>query len=169
MTLLDSTVRASLAFATKKVQRLAWHRPRLPTLARGVLHTMMISKFKVIGTLTLAGILALGGVRTVAHQFGAATAESQTAAVPETNERQSSLLRSVNRIDDLLDDIERRNRDVQTELRALRQEIVALRSDDRRRQHQRHSGKLIGVRRSEACPETIRNRFPAYRPTDEEC
>ncbi len=61
VTLLDSTVRASLAFATNKSAAAGVASATAATLARGVLHTMTISKFKVLGTLTLAGILALGG------------------------------------------------------------------------------------------------------------
>ena len=129
LTLIDSTVRASLGFATKQATAAGLASATATALARGVLHTMMISKFKVLGVAALAGVMAVGGARSLARQFGAAERGPQPATdAPKSNDQPTDLLRSVDKIDDLLDDVERRNRDLQTELRALRKEIVALRS-----------------------------------------
>jgi RNA polymerase sigma factor (sigma-70 family) len=130
LALINSTVRASLAFATKQATAAGVASAAATALARGVLHTMMISKAKVLGTAALAGVLALGGVRTLARQFGATSAPEPAPAAPAANDRQTTLLRSVDRIDRLLEDDVRRNRDLQTELRALRNEIAALTSAD---------------------------------------
>jgi RNA polymerase sigma factor (sigma-70 family) len=130
LTLVDSTVRASLGFATEQATASAVS-ATARGLARGVLHSMLISKLKMLGLAALAGVLAAGGARTMARQFGTNSADPQPASVPPTAaDRRTPLLRSVDRIDELLDDVERRNRDLQTELRALSREIVALRSGE---------------------------------------
>ena len=129
VTLIDSTIRGSFGFATKQATATSLASATATALATGVLHTMMISKFKVLGAATLAGVLAVGGARTLGRQFGAPTPGMGPApADSKPNDRQTVLLRSVDKIDGLLDDLERRNRDVQSELRALREEILAPRS-----------------------------------------
>jgi hypothetical protein len=105
----------------------------------------MISKLKVLGVVALAGALGVGGARALARQFGAVSAGPQPATTAATaNDRQTALLRSVDKIDRLLDDEVRRNRDLQTELRALREEIAALPSAD---------SKAAATGRSVSAPE----------------
>jgi Sigma-70, region 4 len=129
LTLIDSTIRASSGFATKQAMAAGLASSTANALAAGVLHTMMISKFKMLGAAALAGVLAVGGARTLGRQFGAPTPGMGPApADSKPNDRQTVLLRSADKIDGLLDDLEHRNRDVQSELRALREEILALRS-----------------------------------------
>jgi RNA polymerase sigma factor (sigma-70 family) len=128
-TLFESTVHASLAFTKKQASASVGASATATALARGVLQTMMISKFTVLGAAALAGVLALGGARTLARQLGTSGPDPRPIAeAPKPSDPQSALLRSVEKIDDLLDDVERRNRDLQTEVRALRKEIIALRS-----------------------------------------
>jgi hypothetical protein len=62
---------------------------------------------------------------------------------PKTNDQRTAVLRSVDKIDELLDCVERRNRDLQTELQALLKEIVALRSEET---------KAFGTRASDTTP-----------------
>jgi hypothetical protein len=105
---------------------------------------MMISKLKVLGVVALAGALGLGGARALARHFGAVSADPQPATnAPKTNDQRTAVLRSVDKIDELLDGVERRNRDLQTELQALRKEIVALRSEET---------KAFGTRASDTTP-----------------
>ena len=49
-------------------------------LAKGVLNAMMISKLKILGTATLACVLALGGIKTNAFQFGSAGGDGSAVA-----------------------------------------------------------------------------------------
>ena len=145
VTLIDSTVRGSLGFATKQATATSLASTTATALARGVLHTMMISKLKVLGVVALAGALGVGGARALARHFGAVSAGPQPATTAATaNDRQTALLRSVDKIDRLLDDEVRGNRDLQTELRALSKEIAALPSAD---------SKAAATGRSVSAPE----------------
>jgi hypothetical protein len=125
-TLIDSTVRASLEFGSKHAIAAGLASATATTLARGVLLTMMISKLKIVGVAALICVLTVGGVHTLARQNGATKAAPP--AVPKSSDGQDFLLQSVDKLDALLDDLDRRNRDLQTELRALRKEILSRRS-----------------------------------------
>jgi RNA polymerase sigma factor (sigma-70 family) len=163
VTLIDSTVQASLAFATKQATAASVVSAAVTTLAEGVLHTMMISNFKILGAAALAGVLAIGGARTMARQFGAMSADPQSApSASKASDRRTDLLKSVDKIDDLLDDVERRNRDLQTELRALRKEIVALRSAELN-----SIGTIASHPTSERKGVDVRNTSSAQRIADQ--
>ncbi len=128
--LIDRAIRSSLAFATKEASATGLATSTSTFLAKGALHAMTISKFKTLGFAVLATGLAFGGVQTLARQYGG-KGQARTpvpAAAAEPDDRRDALLRSVDRVDDLLDDLARRNADVQRELRALRKEILDLRS-----------------------------------------
>ncbi len=127
--LIESTVQASLGFAAKQATTAAVASTSAATLARGVLHAMMISKIKILGLTSVLGILCLGGAHTLARQYGGmgGVGQPETRA-PAKADRADALLRSVDQIEGVLADLDRRNLDLRKELRTLRTEIVSLRS-----------------------------------------
>ncbi len=127
---IDRALRSSLAFSTKQAAATGLAASTATLLAKGALHAMTISKIKTLGVAVLVAGLAFGGVQTLARQHGGkGRARKPVAAEPAgPADRRDALLRSVDRVDDLLDDLARRNADVQRELRALRKEIADLRS-----------------------------------------
>ncbi|MFI5454711.1 MAG: RNA polymerase sigma factor [Isosphaerales bacterium] len=127
--LIDSTIRASLEFATKQAAAAGAASSTAAALARGVLHAMMMSKIKILGAAAVAGMLALGGAQTLARQFGGTGGKGPPqTALPAKVDRADALLRSVDRIDAVVADLNKRNADLQTELQSLRNQIAALRS-----------------------------------------
>jgi RNA polymerase sigma factor (sigma-70 family) len=154
--LIDSTVNASLAFASAKMTAAGAASTAAASLARGALHTMTLSKLGILGATGLAAILVIGTVQTLGRQesgkggtaqpLPGATKE-QAAAVTQQDARTSALLRSVDRLDAVLDDLDRRNHDAQNQLRALRKEISALRLGAR--------GSRNDARPDNAAPENV--------------
>jgi len=129
LSLIDSTVQASLGFATKQAMTAAAASSAAAALASGALHAMMISKIKILGTAAVVGIIALGGAHTLARQYGGMGGRGQPqAAVPPTAASSDVLLRSLDKIDEALDDVVRRNHELQSEVRDLRKQIVMVRS-----------------------------------------
>jgi RNA polymerase sigma factor (sigma-70 family) len=126
VTFVDSTVHASLAFVSNSTPTGRASVAAI-ALAQGVFHTMTISKIKTLAALALTGALALGGARTLARQFAAPVAIPQAVpAASQASDDQAALLRAVNNIDDLFDDVDRRSRVVQSALRSLRKQIASL-------------------------------------------
>ena len=124
-----STVKESLAFAATKTTVAGQASAAATLLARGVLHAMMLSKVKTLGVVAIAAALTLGGVQTLARQHGGATQESKPAqASPGESTRREALIRSVEKVSGILEDLEGRNRDLQKEVQALRDEITKLRA-----------------------------------------
>ena len=62
--LLDTTVRAAIGFAGRQTSEAGLASASATTLAKGVLHTMAISKLKILVAMALACGFAWGGVRT---------------------------------------------------------------------------------------------------------
>jgi len=129
LSLIDSTVQASLGFAAKQATAVGVVSTTAAALARGVLHAMMISKIKLFGAAAVVGMIALGGAHTLARQHGGTGGkEPPQTVLPPKVDREDALLRSVDKIDEALDDMVRRNHELQTEVRDLRKQIAALRS-----------------------------------------
>jgi hypothetical protein len=173
--LIDSTVNASLAFASAQSTAAGVASATATALARGVLHTMMISKLKFFGAAALATALALGGVQTLARQQAGrgpagqparGTTLQPAAASPDQGDRRDALLRSVDRIDEVLDDLDRRNHELQKELRALRKEIGALRTGQPEKPKAADdSGPSIVARPGGAIGRLTTREKPDERPT----
>jgi len=129
LSLIDSTVKATLGFATKQAATAGAVSTAAAALARGVLHAMMMSKIKILGAAALAGMLALGGAQTLARQYGGTAGKGPPQkALPAKVDRADALLRSVDQIDQVLDEMDRRNHDLRRELGTLRNQIDALRA-----------------------------------------
>jgi RNA polymerase sigma factor (sigma-70 family) len=128
--LINRTVKSSPAFATKKAAATGLATTSATLLAKGALSAMTLSKLKTLGLAIIALGLTFGGIRTLAVQHGgkAPAPKPVAPAVAQTDDPRETLLRSVDKVDDLLDDLARRNADVQRELRVLRREIADLRS-----------------------------------------
>ena len=128
--LINRTVESSLAFAAKKAAATGLATTSATFLAKGALSTMTHSTLKTLGLATIAVGLAFGGIRTLAVQQ-AGKSQSLKPAPPsaaKADDGNDALLRSVDKVDELLEDLARRNADAQRELRLLRQEIADLRS-----------------------------------------
>jgi RNA polymerase sigma factor (sigma-70 family) len=126
--LLDATVRVSLEFTRSQAKATALASATATTLAKGVLHAMMISKLKILGAVTLACAFAWGGMRSYALQFGGAGGVVGPAAPGtqgQADDRQQTLLRSVAKIQGDLAESARINAEAQKELNDLRAKLVA--------------------------------------------
>ena len=69
--LLTATVRASLIFTEQETTATGLVSTTAVALAKGVVHTMMISKLKTVGAAMLACVLTLGGIQTFAQRSAA--------------------------------------------------------------------------------------------------
>jgi RNA polymerase sigma factor (sigma-70 family) len=123
---LDTTVRAAIGFAGRQTTEAGLASASATTLAKGVLHTMAISKLKILGTTALFCGLACGGALTFA-QIGAFGGQppGRSDATPE--QRQAVLDRSMNKLQFELDESNRRNNELQKALQDIRAELEALR------------------------------------------
>jgi RNA polymerase sigma factor (sigma-70 family) len=126
----DSTARASMAFSTKNAATATAVSATAAALAQGALHTMTISKLMLLALTAIALLVAAAGAPSLARQLGVSAslpvAGQPPGAQPKKADRRADLLRSIDKIDDIFDDIERRNRTLQDEIRALRKEIASL-------------------------------------------
>jgi hypothetical protein len=127
--LIDSTIEASLKFATKKATAAGAASSAAAALARGVLQAMTFSKIKILGAAAVAGVLALGGAKTLARQFGTAgqvqPRETTRKAQPD---RADALLQSTKEIEQILTDMERQHLDLRRQIQSIRDQIAALRA-----------------------------------------
>ena len=73
-TLVNTTVRASLSFATNQTTTAIVASASAAALAKGILHTMTITKIKLIGVVVLASALTFSGVSTLARANSVTTA-----------------------------------------------------------------------------------------------
>ena len=146
--LINTTVRASLSFATNQTTTAAVASASAAALAKGILHAMTITKIKLIGAVALASVLTFGGVTTLARQFGGnGGAEQPIVAVdrplqdetetkqkaeanPPTRDRLKPLFASVEKMNGDLEASIKLNQRLRKELRALYDEIEALRSGE---------------------------------------
>jgi RNA polymerase sigma factor (sigma-70 family) len=128
--LIHRTVQLSLAFSTQHASATASASATATSLAKGVLHTMMISKLTILGAATLACVVALGGLKTYAVQFGGAGLALGPAAPgpqAQADDRQQALFRSVAKLQGDLAESARINAELQKELNDLRAELESLR------------------------------------------
>jgi RNA polymerase sigma factor (sigma-70 family) len=130
--LLDATIRMSLSFTARQTTAtaLASATATATALSDGVLQTMMMTKLKIVGAATLAGVLALGGMKTYALQFGGSLGivkAPATQAQSTGSDREEALSRSFAKIQTDLAESARINAELQTELISLRNELEALR------------------------------------------
>jgi RNA polymerase sigma factor (sigma-70 family) len=127
--LIDSTIDASLTFATKQAAAAGAASSAAAVLARGVLHAMTISKIKILGAAALAGILALGGASTLARQFGTnGQPRPAKAEQPAPLSREDAIFRSMAEVERIFVDMSRQQQDLQRELSSLASQIKALRT-----------------------------------------
>jgi len=126
--LLDSTVRVSLGFTTRQATASALASATAATLAKGVVHAMMIFKLKILGAPMLAFVLTLGGLQTYALQFKGARGDKAADALrPQVDDREQALFRSMAKIPGDLAESARINAELQKELNDLRAELESLR------------------------------------------
>jgi RNA polymerase sigma factor (sigma-70 family) len=127
-TLLDATVQSSLDFAGRRATEAALNSASALAIARGVLYAMTTSKLKVAAAATLACALALGGAQALNFgQFGL----RKRSQVPKQVETEgagsiSTLSRSVDQLENALDETNRRNAEMRKDLKNIRAQVKAL-------------------------------------------
>jgi RNA polymerase sigma factor (sigma-70 family) len=125
--LLNSTVQAAFGFAGRRASEAGMASASAIGLAKGVLHTMSISKLKILATTTLVCGLACGGALTFAQIGGLGSQpRDRSSATPE--QREAELDRSMNKLQFELDESVRRNADIQKALQEVRAELEHLRA-----------------------------------------
>jgi hypothetical protein len=127
-TLLEATVQAALGFAEQPMTSAALASTRAVVLARGILYAMTLSKLKILGAVTLASVVGLGGMQAFAYQFGGIGGGKPTAAKPAAGDRQAALASTVEKLQAELDASTRRSAELQKELQDIRAELQALRA-----------------------------------------
>jgi RNA polymerase sigma factor (sigma-70 family) len=125
--LLDTTVRAAIGFVGRQTGGAGLASTSATILAKGVLHTMSISKPKILGTATLFCGLACGGALTFA-QIGGFGSQPRGRTGATAEQRQAALDRSMNKLQFELDESVRRNNELQEALQHIRAELEALRA-----------------------------------------
>ena len=125
--LLDTTVRAAFGFAGRQTSEAGLASASATTLAKGVLHTMAISKLKILGAMALACGFAWGGALTFG-QFGGLGGQPPVGTGATAEQRQAALDRSMNKLQFELDESVRRNNEMQKALQDIRAELEALRA-----------------------------------------
>jgi RNA polymerase sigma factor (sigma-70 family) len=125
--LLDSTVRAAFGFAGRRASEAGMASASAKILAKGLLHTMFISKLKILGTTTLVCGLACGGALTFV-QIGGFGGQPRGRSSATAEQRQAALDRSVNKLQFELDESVRRNAETQKALQSIRAELEELRA-----------------------------------------
>jgi hypothetical protein len=145
--LINTTVRASLSFATNQTTTAAVASASAVVLAKGILHAMTITKIKLIGVVVLASALTFSGVTTLARQFGhnggpvlAVVAVDPLEGKRETNQKAEAKPRLRDRLKPIFASLEKLNGDLaasiklnqrlREELRALTEEIQVLKSEE---------------------------------------
>jgi RNA polymerase sigma factor (sigma-70 family) len=126
--LLDSTVRASLAFGGRRGVEAALACSRVTTLARGVLLTMTVSKLKILGAGALVCALAIGGARSFG-QLGRRVAKERTAAVQDSRDPRTALTESLEILEAEFAETARRNTETLREIRNIKLQLNALPAD----------------------------------------
>jgi RNA polymerase sigma factor (sigma-70 family) len=121
--LLDSTVRAAIEFAGRPTSGVGLASASATILAKGLLHTMGISKLKI----PVAMVLACGGALTFA-QIGGFGSQPRGRTGATAEQRQSALDRSMNKLQFEPDESVRRNNELQKALQEIRAEQEALRA-----------------------------------------
>ena len=111
--LLDTTVRAAIGFAGREMSEAGLASASATILAKGVLHTMAISKLKFLVAVALACGFAWGGARRSASW----AASVAMPGVRTTAGSASALDRSVKKLQFELDESVRRNAEIQKALR----------------------------------------------------
>ena len=89
---------------------------------------MTISKLKILGATALACGFAWGGVQTFGQFGGLSGSQEPAGAVPDADERQVALTRSVDKLQSELDESARRNTEMRKTLQDIRAELKALRA-----------------------------------------
>ncbi len=125
--LLVATVQSSLMFAGRRTAVASLASSASVVLARGVLSTMTISKIKVLGAVTLAGVLALvGGVQTFGQFGGTGSGEEPAAEASRGSDPRTALKRAVADLQAALDEANRRNGELQKQLLDIRAKLEVL-------------------------------------------
>jgi len=128
-TWLDTTVRAAFGFARAHATEAAAATATATTLAKGVLYAMTISKLKIMGAMVLACGFACGGVQTFGQLGRPSERPRQGGAVPDADEPQAALTRSVDKLQSELDETARRTTGMQKVLQDIRTDLKALRAN----------------------------------------
>jgi RNA polymerase sigma factor (sigma-70 family) len=126
--LLDTTVRAAIAFAGSRSSEAGLASSSATALAKGALHTMAISKLKILGAMALTCGFAWGGVWTFGQSGGLGGNQRPVGAVPHAGEPKSSLTRLVDELQSELDESARRNIEMRKALQGIRADLKALRT-----------------------------------------
>ena len=124
--LLDTTVRAAIGFAGRRSSEAGLASASATALAKGVLHTMAISKLKIIGAMVLTCGVAWGGVWTFGQSGGLGGQQRSVGAVPQAGESKSSLTGLVDKLQTELDESARRNIEMRKALQDIRADLKTL-------------------------------------------
>jgi len=154
--LLDATVRASLGFAGRPVTEAASASATATTLARGVLYAMTISKLQILSAAALACAFALGGVQSIGP-FGRLIASQDPArAVPDADDSQAAVPRSIEKLQSELDETARRNAEMRKELQDIRARLKVRRAAPKPADRKEAVMQLAGVLKHETAPAVTR-------------
>jgi RNA polymerase sigma factor (sigma-70 family) len=124
----DTTVRAAFGFARGHATEAASATATATTLAKGVLYAMTISKLKIMGAMVLACGFACGGVQTFGQLGRPSERQRQAGALPDADEPQAALTRSVDKLQSELDESARRTAEMRKTLQVIRADLKALRA-----------------------------------------
>jgi RNA polymerase sigma factor (sigma-70 family) len=127
--LIDSTIEAALGFVSKPAAAAGAATSAAAALARGVLQAMVMSKIKFLGAAAVAGVLVLGGARSLARQHGG-TGGPQPAQQPQPAPaaREDAMYQTMVEVERTFADMARQQQDLQKQLSALADQIRALRA-----------------------------------------
>jgi RNA polymerase sigma factor (sigma-70 family) len=126
--LLDTTVQAAFGFAGRQSSGAGLASASATTLAKGVLHTITVSKLKILGAMALACGFAWGSVQTFGQLTGVSASQNPVGAVPDTDDREAALTRSVDKLQSDIDESVRRITEMRKVLQDLRAELKARRA-----------------------------------------
>ena len=125
--LLNSTIQSLMEFTGRLPTEAASASARAAIMARGMLSAMTISKLTFLGSVGLAGILALGGSQTYGWISGLDGSRDPIRTIPTDDDTQTALSRSVEKLQSDLEETARRNTEMRKELQDIRGHLKTLR------------------------------------------
>jgi RNA polymerase sigma factor (sigma-70 family) len=127
--LIDSTIDASLKFATNPASASGSTISAAAGLARGVLQAMTITKVKILGAGAVAAVLGLFGAQSLARQHvGGRGPDPAKVAKPTPIDREDSMFNTMVKVEKIIHDMGQQQQDLQRELQRLADQILAMRA-----------------------------------------